>query len=58
MRGAIVLALALAACEREPDFDERYEAAEERIAEISAQNEAALDRAEREDAQAAQQAKP
>ena len=50
MRGAIVLALALVACEREPDFDERYEAAEERIAEISAQNEAALDEAEREDA--------
>ena len=50
MRGAIVLALALVACEREPDFDERYEAAEERIAEISAQNEAALDKAEREDA--------
>ena len=38
MRGwAILLALVLAACSREPDFDERYEAAKSRIGEAAAE---------------------
>ena len=44
--GVAVLCLALAACSSEPTFDERYEAAEERITEKANELDAELEKRE------------
>ena len=44
--GVAVLCLALAACSSEPTFDERYEAAEERITEKANEIDAELEKRE------------
>ena len=44
--GVAVLCLALAACSAEPTFDERYEAAEERITEKANEIDAELEQRE------------